>query len=97
MQFGDCFYNKGTLRVSSVVAYWTRTHVVMGSNPGEVNFFHAVAMLLLFNMKERIDVPKLCIFRKCFTVGHCMILYFLALLSISSRKIVRPPWWYYRL
>jgi hypothetical protein len=36
------------MQVTSVVAYWTRTHVVMGLNPVEVNFFvlfHAATML----------------------------------------------------
>jgi hypothetical protein len=27
-------YQTSKMRVSSAVVYWTRTHVVMGSNPG---------------------------------------------------------------
>jgi hypothetical protein len=58
-------YQNITMRVSSVAVYGTRTHGVMGSNPGEIKtfFFHAAAMLLFYRT-QIITTPKCCIFRK---------------------------------
>jgi hypothetical protein len=44
------------MRVSSVVAFWTHTHVVMGSNPGS-NFFVSCSGNCII---QRITIPKLC-------------------------------------
>jgi hypothetical protein len=41
------------MSVSSPTAYWTRTHVVMGWNPGQVNCLHAATMLLLYILQSR--------------------------------------------
>jgi hypothetical protein len=62
-----------TTRISFVVAYWSRTHVIMGSNPRQVllSFFHAATMLL-FYIIQWIAMPKFCIFQKSITVHHCM-------------------------
>jgi hypothetical protein len=81
--------------VSSVVAYWPRTYGVAGSNPIEVCLFSF--MQQLFYTKQRITAPKFCIFRKSFTITHCMALLEVALVSIPPHKFVRLPCWYYRL
>jgi hypothetical protein len=50
-----------TMRVSSVVTYWTPTHGVTESQPGRINLFHAAAILLVY-ITQRITTPKFCIF-----------------------------------
>jgi hypothetical protein len=48
-------------------------HVVMGSNPGEVNLslFHSAA-ILSFYIVQRTPLTKLCIFRRTIAMRHCM-------------------------
>jgi hypothetical protein len=55
--------------------------------------FHAAAMLSL-NTKQRITLPKFCIFRKSPSSLYASIVGYVALVSISLHKIVRPPCWY---
>jgi hypothetical protein len=48
------------VRVSSVVAYWTRIHVVMGSNSGLVNLFlfHPAIILLYIILNYYVEVVQ---------------------------------------
>jgi hypothetical protein len=86
------------MRVSSVLAYWTRTDVVMRLSPGQVNLFlfYAAAMLL-FNIIQIIYMPEVCILRKSIVMCQCMTLLQVALVSIPLHKFVSPPCWYYPL
>jgi hypothetical protein len=61
------------MRVSSLGAYWTRAHVVIGSNSGHVNLFvlfHAATMFIFY-----ITMTKLCIFQKSKTVRNYITLF----------------------
>jgi hypothetical protein len=79
-----------------VVAYWTRTHEDMESNPGQIKtvFFHAAVMLLFYITKNYYN--KVLYFPKIETIYHCMALLQVALLSVPRHKFVRPSFWYYR-
>jgi hypothetical protein len=61
------------------------------------NFFFHVAAMLLFYIKQRIIMPKFCIFRKSTTIQKCMTLLQVALVWIPSHKFVSPPNWCYLL
>lgn len=58
-------------------------HRVIGSNPGENNFFFYAAAMLFLLYEELV---KFCIFLNTITIHHCM-----ALLSIPLQKSVLPP------
>jgi hypothetical protein len=82
-----------------VVAYWTSTHGVAGSNSGQVKTFAFSFMQLpcyYFTYNKELICTKICIFRKS-TIHYCIALLQVALVSTPPHKFVRPPCWYYRL
>jgi hypothetical protein len=65
-------YQYNTMRISSVVAYLTRT--VTGSSPGQANFVLFHAAMFLFYIIQKTTVPNLCIFRKYITTHQYITL-----------------------
>jgi hypothetical protein len=78
------------MRVSSVLAYWTCKHMVMGSNPFQFNLFFACTAILLY-------VIHCVFFQKSVIVHHCMTRLQVALVLTTSHKFVLLPCWYYRM
>jgi hypothetical protein len=63
-----------TMQVSSVVEYWTQTQVVVGSNPGRVQFFIvSCSYHVVLHCTNNCCTKVICIFN--YIMHHCMTLY----------------------